>query len=163
MQYKLKHHHERAGYAPAVGLRGAALELLKRLLGLPCGAEIEVNGEPEFISLELAGYLRLVTNRSWPSGRVNSRICYVSPSSRWPLPLSHGQDPGLFIGLPFYLPKTSVSSAWLAELDFVDPYVGDILEVKSLASSAPSQSARHWLNGLVAVREREHNLATIPN
>ena len=67
-------------------------------------------------------------------------------------------DPALFIGLPFDLPKTAEADSWLAELDFVDAYAGQIDEVRDLAGRAPSESARNWLNGLIAARERRELL-----
>lgn len=63
-------------------------------------------------------------------------------------------DPALFLGLPFELPKTEEAGNWLAELDFVDAYDGPLDEVRDLAAKAPSESARGWLTGLVAARER---------
>lgn len=67
-------------------------------------------------------------------------------------------DPALFIGLPFDLPKTAEADSWLAELDFVDAYVGPLDDVRELAVKAPSESARNWLNGLIAVREHRELL-----
>ena len=67
-------------------------------------------------------------------------------------------DPALFVGLPFDLPKTAEADNWLAELDFVDAYTGPLNEVRDLAIRAPSESARNWLNGLIAARERRELL-----
>lgn len=63
-------------------------------------------------------------------------------------------NPDLFIGLPFDLPLTPEASFWLAELDYVDPYSGDINAVRLLAEQAPSASARDWLRGLLSTRSR---------
>lgn len=67
-------------------------------------------------------------------------------------------DPARFIGLPFELPETEAGDHWLAELDFVDAYGGPLDEVRELAAKAPSESARSWLNGLIAARERHELL-----
>ncbi len=66
----------------------------------------------------------------------------------------HCINPDLFIGLPFALPQTPEGAAWLEELDFVDPYTARLADVQDLAASAPSDSARNWINGLIAARER---------
>ena len=63
-------------------------------------------------------------------------------------------NPDLFIGLPFTLPETHEGSDWLNELDFVDPYTANLKDVHRLAETAPSPSARDWINGLIAARER---------
>lgn len=76
---------------------------------------------------------------------------------------SSGQDvvdPDLFIGLPFELPQSQEASSWLDELDFIDPYTGDLHELQSLCEHAPSASARDWLRGLMAVRTRQEALAS---
>ncbi len=67
-------------------------------------------------------------------------------------------NPDLFIGLPFDLPPTPEASFWLAELDYVDPYSGDLNDVRLLAERAPSASARDWLRGLLSARSRLETL-----
>lgn len=154
MEYRLKKISDELVTLPCPGLSGNAQRLLFKLLCKQDGVGVGFNGEVEFVELERAGYLRLATiHRRLHSGEVvvSNRVCHVAPSPCWPLP---ELDPGLFIGLPFDLPKTQASSAWLAEMDFVDPYDGDLSEVRGLAATAPSASAHDWLNGLIAARER---------
>jgi len=156
MEYRLKkQYQEGAGRSPVgSALTPAARELLQRLLALPDGAGVAFKGEIEFVELERAGYLRLVTNRRrCPSGEVlvSSHICHVYSFPLWPLAQI---NPDLFLGLPFNLPHTDEASDWLAELDFTDPYDGDLDEVRALAEQAPSSSAKNWMNGLIAARER---------
>lgn len=67
----------------------------------------------------------------------------------------HEHNPDLFIGLPFALPPTDQASGWLAELDFVDPYISNHDELWALAQSAPSLSAGFWLAGLAKLRQAE--------
>ncbi len=62
-------------------------------------------------------------------------------------------NPDLFIGLPFQLSCDAASADWLAELDFVCPHFGDLNELRKLAESAPSESAKTWLNGIISSRE----------
>ena len=62
-------------------------------------------------------------------------------------------NPDLFIGLPFQLSCDKVSADWLGELDFVCPHFGDLNELRKLAESAPSESAKTWLDGIISSRE----------
>lgn len=163
MEYKLK--KQLSGtISSSVRLSDVAQVLLERLLALPDGSLIEFSEEGEFCELERAGYLRLVTKRRPPDGEVSSCECMVAPWQLWPFHRKRDVDinpqgfinPDLFVGLPFSLPGTVQGAAWLEELDFVDPYTADLAEVQNLAESAPSESARFWLRGLVAARERIH-------
>lgn len=162
MEYILIHHQDGAGFAPAFDLSQAAQRLLQRLLGLPDGSLVEFNQELAFGELESAGHLRLVTNRRRHDGEVfiSSRTCHVSPSPSWSLEAEI--NPELFIGLPFVLSQTRAASDWLAELDYVDPYTGDLEEVWQLARSAPSMSAGHWMGGLAKIRQAGLSLGYPP-
>lgn len=56
------------------------------------------------------------------------------------------------LSFPYRLPDTEEARNWLMELDFIDLIEGPLNEIERMASTAPSDSARSYLLGIVSAR-----------
>lgn len=64
-----------------------------------------------------------------------------------------------FVTLPFAVP-TDQAAAWLDELDFVDPYEGELDELRALLESAPTAEMHSWLSNWITLRWPPANRAS---
>lgn len=55
------------------------------------------------------------------------------------------------VTLPFAVPDDR-AAAWLDELDYVDPYEGELDALQALLKSAPTAEMRGWLRNWIALR-----------